>query len=367
LESISLAPLDEIAIEAQIAALPKADLHVHQEVSPRLDRVLARREGRSPYDWRGWAERLMTENAPGAARLQHVGVILPDTMEADADDANFVARVEDMLEEAAAEGAVLVEARFGNETMLRPGFMELFREAERCVQARHPQLRAEAIATLLLWHEPARLERIVVGCLRAADEGLRGIDFLYQPYDTEADWAIAYQIACRAAAAGLGITAHAGEISTANIAAALRVPGLTRIGHATHAAADPRLLELLARSGATVECPLTCNVMIGAAPSYEEHPIRRFVEHGIPVALCTDDPVQICTTIGREYAIAHALGFSAAELLGFTRSAVQAAFTTPARQRELLDELDNWSNPCNDRNFNPAQPAPRRAAHAAHP
>jgi len=344
LESVTLAPLGEISIDPWLAALPKADLHAHQEQSPRLDRVLARGQGRPAYDWRGWAERLMAENAPGAARLEHIGVILPDTLEADAEDATFIARVADLLEEAAADGAVLVEARFGNETMLRPGFMELFRAAERCVQARYPQLRAEAIATLLLWHEPERLERIVAGCLRAANDGLRGIDFLYQPYETEADWTTAYRIAERAAAAGLGITAHAGEISMANIAAALRVPGLTRIGHATHAAADPHLLELLARSGATVECSLTCNVLIGAAPSYGEHPIRQFVEYGIPIALCTDDPVQICTTIGREYAIAHALGFSPAELLAFTRNAVQGAFTTPARRRELLSELNVWNN-----------------------
>jgi adenosine deaminase len=343
LESVTLAPLDEIGIDPWIAALPKADLHVHQEQSPRLDRVLARGQGRPPYDWRGWAERLMAENAPGAARLQHIGVILPDTLEADAADATFIARVADLLEEAAADQAVLVEVRFGNDTILRPAFMELFREAERHVQMRYPQLRAEAIATLLLWHEPERLERIVAGCLRAANEGLRGIDLLYQPYDTEADWTRAYRITERAAAAGLGITAHAGEISTANIAAALRAPGLTRIGHATHAAADPRLLELLAQSGATVECSLTCNVMIGAASSYGDHPIRRFVEYGIPVALCTDDPVQICTTIGREYAIAHMLGLAPAELLGLTRNAVHAAFTSSTRRQALLKELDDWN------------------------
>jgi adenosine deaminase len=301
-------------------------------------------QGRPAYDWRGWAERLMADNAPGAARLQHIGVVLPDTLEADAQDAIFVARVEDLLEEAAADGAVLVEVRFGNQTMLRPGFMELFREAERRVQLRYPQLRAEAIATLLLWHEPELLERIVDGCVRLARQGLRGIDFLYQPYETEADWTAAYRIAERVAAAGLGVTAHAGEVSTANIAAALRVPGLTRIGHATHAAKDPRLLELLADSGATIECSLTCNVVLGAVASYEEHPIRRFTENGIPVAVCTDDPLQICTTIGREYALAHALGFSLTELLAFTRSAIRAAFTTQERRAELLDELDAWSD-----------------------
>jgi adenosine deaminase len=302
----------------------------------------------------------MAENAPGAARLQYIGVVLPDTLEADAADAIFIARVVDLLEEAAADGAVLVEARFGNATILRPTFRGLFREAEREAQQRYPQLRAEAIATLLLWLDPERLERIVAGCLQAANEGLRGIDLLYQPYETEADWTAAYRIAERAAAAGLGITAHAGEISTANIAAALRAPGLTRIGHATYATADPRLLELLARSGATVECSLTCNVVLGAAASYDEHPIRRFVEYGIPVAICTDNPVQTCTTIGREYAIAHLLGFTAAELLGMTRNAVRAAFTTPTRRQALLEELDDWNVRIANHAIEPDSPDDRR-------
>jgi adenosine deaminase len=343
LESITLAPLGQIEIDPWIARLPKADLHIHQEQSPRIDRVLARKQGRPPYDWRGWATNLMAQNAPGAARLQHIGAIVPDTLEADAADTIFIARVADLLEEAAADGAVLVEVRFGNASILRPAFLDLFREAERQVQLRYPRLRAEAIATLLLWLEPERLEQIVASCLRGASQGLRGIDLLYAPYDTEADWTTAYRITERAAAAGLGVTAHAGEVSTANIAAALRAPGLTRIGHATYAAADPRLLDLLARSGATVECSLTCNVVLGASASYADHPILRFLEYGIPVALGTDDPVQICTTIGREYAIAHALGLAPAELIGLTRNAIQAAFTTPTRRQALLKELDEWN------------------------
>ncbi len=249
--------------------------------------------------------------------------------------------VEDALEEAAADGAVLVEVRFGREEVLRPGFMALFREAERRVQARHPALRAEAIVILMPWQAPELLERLVDACVRAARErdGLAGIDLLYQPYDAEADWEPMYRAAERAADTGLGITAHAGEFSTANIAAALRVPHLSRIGHAVYAARNPRLLDRLAHSGVTVECSLSCNVVLGAVPSYEEHPIHQFVEHGIPVALCADVPVQIATTIGREYALAHALGFSLDELVGFTANAIRASFTPPARKAALLAEL----------------------------
>ncbi|MFI5272009.1 MAG: hypothetical protein ACHQ4H_03120 [Ktedonobacterales bacterium] len=288
----------------------------------------------------------MTQVAPGMPRLERLASIFPAPVEADAEPGNTIARLEDLLEEGAADGALLVELRFGSTMAIQhPDFMALFHEAERRVRRRHPALRAAALYTLLMWTEPDHLERVVAACLRAADDGLAGIDLLYAPYDAEADWRPMYKVAERAAAAGLGVTAHAGEFSTANIAAALRTPGLTRLGHAVYAAREPRLLDLLAENGVTVECSLSCNVVLGAVPRYESHPIRAFVEHGIPVALCTDDPVQVCTTIGREYAIAHALGFTPAELLGFTRNALRAAFTPPDRKAALLAALDAWTSP----------------------
>lgn len=102
---------------------------------------------------------------------------------------------------------------------------------------------------------------------------------------------------------------------------------------------DPRLLEAIAGSGVTIECSLSCNVVLGAVASYEEHPIRRFLEAGIAVALCVDNPVQFCTTIGREYALAYALGFTLAGLLDFTRNAVSASFMPTERKRMLLARL----------------------------
>ncbi len=143
----------------------------------------------------------------------------------------------------------------------------------------------------------------------------------------------------RATAAGLGVTAHVGEFSTANISAALHLPGLARLGHAVYAARDPRLLEQIVASGVTIECCLSSNVVLGAVPSYEAHPLRRFTDLGIPVALCTDDPVQLCTTIGREYTLAHALGFSTSELRGFTNNAARAAFMPAGRKAALLAQL----------------------------
>jgi hypothetical protein len=52
----------------------------------------------------------------------------------------------------------------------------------------------------------------------------------------------------------------------------------------------------------------------------------------------------MCTTIGREYAIAHALGFAIDDLLDFTRNAMRAAFISPPQRTALLEEVERWEH-----------------------
>lgn len=337
---MALDPLADIPIPAEIARLPKADIHIHAEWSARLDRVLAKRQGREPYDWRAWARRLMKSEAPGGHRLQHLSKPFPELIEADRRADNFIARVVDIFEESAADGSILAEIRPGKDMAERPECPELIKAAEQAVQARYPRFRAAAIPFIYLQQDKHILEPLVKRYERWGKEGLIfGADLFNQPYETEADWTGAYQIADRLASAGLGITAHVAEMTPVNIPAALKVPGLRRLGHATQAGYHPHLLEQVAASGVTVEVALSCNVILGAVRSYESHPIRRFVEAGIPVTLCTDDPVQMSTTIGREYALAHHLGFSKAELLEFTRNALRVAFVSQDTRKDLTADL----------------------------
>jgi adenosine deaminase len=246
---------------------------------------------------------------------------------------------------------MLVEVIVGFPAGVRPQFMDLFREAERRVQAHYPALCAEALGYLPVAADPDRLaagERLLTAYLALAREGLAGVNLSTDPYDQEASpavWATAARWAARAADAGLGVSAHAGEFSTANLAAALALPGLSRVGHATFAPHDPRLLDRLAASGVTVECSLSCNVILGSVPSYTAHPFRQFLARGIPLALGTDNPVRFHTTIDREYGLAAALGCADADLLGFTRAAIQASFTTLERRARLLADLDAWEAP----------------------
>jgi len=66
--------------------------------------------------------------------------------------------VADILAQAAADGAIYVEVRFGADRLMAlPDFVGLFREAEERVQARHPRLRAEAIGYVEVWDDAERL------------------------------------------------------------------------------------------------------------------------------------------------------------------------------------------------------------------
>jgi adenosine deaminase len=334
---VAQAVLGGFPVDALIHELPKTDLHRHAEASARLDRVLARRQGRAGYDWARRRAEVLSATPPGLVRLDRLaeGLALPtETLERDPE--NMVARIADALEEAAADRAVLVEIRFGRATVLYPEFMGIFRVAEERVRQRHPWLHAEALITLYP-HEDS--EELLGACLAAAREGLAGIDLIPLPYENEASDGPLREWASRAADGGLGVTVHAGEFSSANLASALGVHGVTRIGHALHAASDPRLLDRVAQSGVTIECCLTSNVVLGAVGSYEEHPIRRFVDSGIRVTLSSDNPVRLGTTIAHEYAVAATLGFSPAELLHFTRCGIEASFTSADRRAALLSDL----------------------------
>src|SRR5687768_9555869 len=130
---MAIQPLAEIPIDPLIASLPKADLHLHQEDIARLERVVARGQGRPSHNWRESARRLMAEIPLGEIRL--AGMYGPDAglklgeVPADAPE-YIIAKIIDALEEGAADGTILVEIRFGlgSIALRRPDFMRLFRE-----------------------------------------------------------------------------------------------------------------------------------------------------------------------------------------------------------------------------------------------
>jgi adenosine deaminase len=104
----------------------------------------------------------------------------------------------------------------------------------------------------------------------------------------------------RARAAGLGFMPHAGQVGGPDVVReAVEVLGATRVAHGVGAEGDAEVLRLLFERGVCLcVCP-SSNARIGLKPDF-----RKFEGLGIPLAVNTDDPAMVPTTLQRELALA---------------------------------------------------------------
>src|SRR3954471_6587308 len=148
-----------------------------------------------------------------------------------------------------------------------------------------------------------------------------------------------------AIAAGLRSVPHAGESTgPETVWDAVTHLGAERIGHGIGAARDARLLQYLRDRQIPLEVCPTSNVRTRSVPSLAEHPLPALVAAGVPVTINSDDPPMFATTLNREYEIAaELLELDHAGVAGLARAAVRASFLDDAGRRQLLDEIDAYA------------------------
>ncbi|HQR26845.1 MAG TPA: adenosine deaminase [Nocardioides sp.] len=148
-----------------------------------------------------------------------------------------------------------------------------------------------------------------------------------------------------ARAAGLRSVPHAGETTgPQTVWDALRLLGAERIGHGTTAAQDPALLAHLAREQVPLEVCLSSNLATRAVATLAEHPVRAFVAAGVPVTVNSDDPPMFGTTLNREYSLAaDLLELDERGVADLARAAVTASFADRATRTALLTEIDRYA------------------------
>lgn len=136
----------------------------------------------------------------------------------------------------------------------------------------------------------------------------------------------------RARAAGLRLTAHAGEAAgPESVWAAVRQLGVERIGHGVRSVEDPRLMDHLAAHGITLELAFTSNVQTRAVESFRAHPVKVLHEHGVPVTLNTDNPRVSAVTLAHEHRIARLIaGLSEQQAAAIARQALTSSFVPEA-------------------------------------
>ncbi|MGB2663976.1 MAG: adenosine deaminase [Candidatus Acidiferrum sp.] len=311
--------MEHNALSDKIAALPKAELHLHLEgsIRPATAVALAARHGIAISEKEVRQRYAYSDFAAFIEAFKWVTSFVREP-------ADFALIVTDLAEQLLAENVVYAEVTLSIGVML--------------LRQQNPQANFEA---LLAAAEPFERKGLRLNWVFDAVRQF-GADFAMQVVD----WAkqcnsrriVAFGIGGdelsvptknfqtvyrRAAHCGLHLLMHAGEIGgPEKIREAVELLGVERVGHGIAAIHDPALMDLLAARRIVLEvCPVS-NVRTGAlatqlrvdAPSIRQHPLPQLVRHGIPTVLSTDDPSMFHTSLREQYQHASEMGLNEAEL-----------------------------------------------------
>ena len=290
------------------------DLHRHLDGSLRPDtlRELSEAAGHALHAVPRFLPGMGLEAALDCFRVTLAAMQTPDA----------VARVmAEACEDAAAEGVTHLEIRFAPHLHAGAPLDDIVDAAVEGVAG-----RAGIILCGLYGNHPQIFDALVD--LAGPRLDVVGIDLAGGPLPDHRyglrDYADAY---AGAAALGLGRTVHAGEGRPASeIRDAIEILGAQRIGHALSITDDPEVVELAISRGVTLEACPTSNWHVGILSRPDAHPACAWLDRGLRVAICTDNPLLSQTTLREEFS---RIGVDPGSGLGaaFTRNAQHGLFS----------------------------------------
>ncbi|WP_226599554.1 adenosine deaminase [Streptomyces violascens] len=144
--------------------------------------------------------------------------------------------------------------------------------------------------------------------------------------------------------AGLIIAPHAGELAgSPSLYSALNVLIPGRIAHGVRAVEDRALLDRLADERITLDICLTSNCALGVVRHIKEHPLPHILEAGVGCSLGSDDPLLLGTNLLAEYQLARSeLALSDSHLAALARTSVQSSGAPNDLLARALRDIEVW-------------------------
>ncbi|MFI7336989.1 adenosine deaminase [Streptomyces sp. NPDC050085] len=144
--------------------------------------------------------------------------------------------------------------------------------------------------------------------------------------------------------AGLIIAPHAGELMGGlSIRSTLDVLSPDRIAHGIRAVEQPALMERLATERITLDVCLTSNRVLGVVNHIDAHPLLHLVEGGVPCSLGSDDPLLLNTSVLAEYQIARTqLSMTDRQLAAMARTSIQSSGAPADFIAQTLTGIEAW-------------------------
>ncbi len=345
----AMSDLDPRTLRDLVAAMPKAELHLHLDGSLRVDTALEianTRRVEAPRTFSGMRDVLVGPEHSADQSALLLAFDLPIALMQDGEAIERIAA--DLVEDKAAERVRYAEVRWAPLLHTERGLTgrqvveATWRGCRAAAAGRRIEVRL--IATLMRSHAPERNLAFVRDMAdHGIPDGLVAVDLAGQEAafpDFERHRA-AIELAREF---GLHVTVHAGEWGgAAQVRRALAV-GPERIAHGPLAVEDPSLVaELVARGTWLDLCP-TSNVQASIVPSVEAHPLRRLLHAGVRVTLNTDDRTVSDVTLTDEYVRAvERIGVTVPELWAMDLAALDAAFCEEATRARLRSEFLAWA------------------------
>ena len=331
-------------LDAFIAGLPKAELHIHIEGSlePELMFALARRNGvEIPF-----ASVEALRAAYSFSNLQDFLDICYQGADVLRTEADFRDLAMAYFDRAAADNVVHVEIFFDPQThtgrgisfdTVMKGLLAGMAEAE----ARHRISSRLILCFLRHLDEGAAFETLEqaepwLGRIEAV--GLDSSELGHPPSKFA-------RVFASATALGLKRVAHAGEEGPpAYVWEALDVLEIDRLDHGNRSLEDPALVERLAREKITLTvCPLS-NLKLRVVPDMAAHPIDAMLRAGLRATINSDDPAYFGGYLNDNYrAAAKGRGLTRDDIVTLARNSFLGSFLGEAEKAAHLARLDAYA------------------------
>jgi adenosine deaminase/aminodeoxyfutalosine deaminase len=336
--------LEEVDVVDWLRRLPKAELHLHLEgtIKPETLVELSNRHDVEPLTLEGARALYQYENFLGF--LMSFKAVTERLCGPD----DYELITYNMVRELASQGVVHAEV------YISFGIIYYWKKAEvePYVKAiERGRIRGEReFGTTVLWiidavrhfgvEEAARVFRkaaelraeypSIVGIGIGGDEARGGADLFRELY-------------AEARAAGLRLTAHAGEsMGPASIWSAINI-GAERVGHALSARNDAELMDVLAQKQIPLEINVTSNVRTGCCNGLDEHPVKLYFESGLMITINSDDPPMFGSDLLGEYVLVQdRFEFSLEQMRELAANSVEASFLPPDKKLALLQRVEQY-------------------------
>lgn len=138
--------------------------------------------------------------------------------------------------------------------------------------------------------------------------------------------------------AGLGITIHSGEnTSAAAVRLTLDLFEPARIGHGIKSWGDEKLLQRIREQEVMLEVCPTSNWLTSSVSTLQEHPLPHLYRSGVPVSINSDDPNLFGIDLVHEYELCGKLyGFTEQDFMRINRQTVEHSFLSGDIRTEVL-------------------------------